>query len=203
MIRSDRRVLAIAIGLAALAGFVDAVGFLRLGGFFVSFMSGNSTRAAVGIAERSSHALIAAGLIASFVTGVTLGSLAGQAVGYKWRRVALLWLVAALLMAAALLPLPAAAVCMALAMGATNVVFEQEGEISFGVTYMTGALVKLGQRLAALLRGSDRTGWIPYALLWLGLAGGATLGALAYPRLGMDALLAPALAAALLSRFTR
>lgn len=41
----------LAIGLAAQAGFIDALGFLKLGGLFVSFMSGNSTRLGVGIAS--------------------------------------------------------------------------------------------------------------------------------------------------------
>ena len=30
--------------MSTLAGYVDAIGFLHLGGLFVSFMSGNSTR---------------------------------------------------------------------------------------------------------------------------------------------------------------
>lgn len=59
MHRHDKKVWPLAIALAALAGYVDAIGFLRLGGFFVSFMSGNSTRLAVGIASRSADALIA------------------------------------------------------------------------------------------------------------------------------------------------
>lgn len=32
-------------------GYVDAVGFMMTGGFFVSFMSGNSTRLAVGLID--------------------------------------------------------------------------------------------------------------------------------------------------------
>ena len=35
-----------AVLLAALAGYVDSIGFLQLGGLFVSFMSGNTTRMA-------------------------------------------------------------------------------------------------------------------------------------------------------------
>jgi len=50
MIRHPRRDQARAIGLAAIAGYVDAIAFVDLGGFFVSFMSGNSTRLAVGLA---------------------------------------------------------------------------------------------------------------------------------------------------------
>jgi len=44
------------------------------------------------------------------------------------------------------------------------------------VTYMTGTLVKLGQRAAGAVFGEDRLGWLPYLLLWLGLVGGAGLG---------------------------
>ena len=39
-----------AICLAALAGFVDALAYISLGGFFASFMSGNTTRLGVGLA---------------------------------------------------------------------------------------------------------------------------------------------------------
>ena len=42
--------VALAVTLSAVAGYVDAIGFLKLGGFFVSFMSGNSTRLGVGLA---------------------------------------------------------------------------------------------------------------------------------------------------------
>jgi len=60
----QRRVRVLAGGLSALAGFVDATGFIGLGGFFVSFMSGNTTRLAVGLAQGTAAAATAAGLIA-------------------------------------------------------------------------------------------------------------------------------------------
>ena len=44
MIHFDRRIRLPAAYLSALAGYVDALAFLKLGGFFVSFISGNSTR---------------------------------------------------------------------------------------------------------------------------------------------------------------
>ena len=70
MNRFDKRVRTLAVGLATLAGFVDTIGFIKLGGFFVSFMSGNSTRLAVGLAQGSFQTAIAARLIITFVRGV-------------------------------------------------------------------------------------------------------------------------------------
>ncbi len=65
MIRYPLRIRLFAAGLSALAGFVDAIGFIKLGGYFVSFMSGNSTRLAVALAKASRPSL--RGLIAAFV----------------------------------------------------------------------------------------------------------------------------------------
>src|SRR5690606_15637296 len=62
MLRYDPRLRRLAIGLSMLAGYIDALGFLRMRGLFVSFMSGNSTRLAVGLALESRVALRASGL---------------------------------------------------------------------------------------------------------------------------------------------
>ena len=167
------------------------MGFLALGGFFVSFMSGNSTRLAVGLAERSSAATLAAALVALFVVGVVAGATVGRLAG-RHRAPVVLVLVAVWLAAAAVLGRltgpGAAAAAMALAMGAENAVFEKDGEAPFGLTYMTGTLVKLGQRLAAALAGGPRWAWAPYLLLWAGLVCGAVLGALAHAAVGLQGL---------------
>lgn len=181
MKRYDKPIWMFAAGLSALAGFVDAIGFIELGGFFVSFMSGNSTRLDVGLANAGAAAALAAGLIASFVGAVVL------------------LLVAVLLGGAASLGAigigPVAPLLMAAAMGAENAVFEREGEVSIGLTYMTGTLVKLGQRLTDALLGGTSFGWLPYLLLWAGLAAGAAAGAAIHPRLGLGALWIAAAAA--------
>jgi len=44
--------LALTVAFSAVAGFVDAIGFLRLNGLFLGFMSGNSTRFAVAAGDR-------------------------------------------------------------------------------------------------------------------------------------------------------
>lgn len=186
--RRDRR---IAIGLSALAGYVDAVGFLATGGFFVSFMSGNSTRLGVGIAEMSGNAAAAALLIGSFLAGVIAGSLVGRW-SQRHHRALVPALLAALLAGAALLgdarQLWPAAILMAAAMGVENIFFAEGTEVRIGLTYMTGRLVKIGQLLAAAIAGEDRWGWLPHLLLWSGLTGGGAAGALAYIALGSDAL---------------
>ncbi len=197
----DRRTRLLAAGCSALAGFVDATGFLYLGGFFVSFMSGNSTRLAVGLAGRAHEAAVAAALIGCFVAGVFAGSLAGSAAGGHRRWVVLL-LVAVLLAAgaacgAADLGIVTAA-AMALAMGAENAVFERNGEV-VGLTYMTGTLVKIGQRLASAATGGPRFAWLPYVGLWAGLLAGAVAGAASYPVLGAQNLWIGSVAAGLLA----
>lgn len=191
-----RRDVALAAGLSGVAGYVDAIGFLKLGGFFVSFMSGNSTRLGVGAAtghwETVRTVVILVGL---FVAGVVAGALVARRVG-EGRRSAVLALEAALLaLGAGLITagFDAAGVgAMVLAMGAENAVFQRDGDVGVGLTYMTGALVKAGQRIAAALTGGDRWAWGPYLLLWAGLTLGGALGAAAYLRFGVAALWAAA-----------
>lgn len=198
----DFKVRTVAICLASLAGYIDALGFMELGGFFVSFMSGNSTRLAVGTTGNLANAALAASLILTFLLGVILGSLVAHFAKHH-RRAAVMSFVAALLFAAASLNAigfkHAAVVAMGLAMGAENAVFERDGEVSIGLTYMTGTLVKLGQRLAIAFTGGSKTAWGPYFLLWSGLVSGAILGASAYTHLGLNALWPAAIASVGLS----
>ena len=194
----DRHDRLLAIGLSALAGYVDAIGFLATGGFFVSFMSGNSTRLGVGIAEMSANAAVAAMLIGSFLTGVVAGSLIGRVAGNRHREIVPL-LLAGLLAGAALLGqfqlLWASAVLMAVAMGVENIFFAEGTDVRIGLTYMTGRLVKIGQMIAAALAGEDRWGWVPHLLLWSGLLAGGAAGAVAFILFGSDALWVAAAAA--------
>lgn len=190
----------LAVGLATLAGYVDAIGFLHLSGFFVSFMSGNTTQLAVGVAQRSGVATTAGGLVLGFVAGVVLGEVLGRASG-GWRRPVVIAASAALLALATVVPMPApGVVVLAAAMGALNAVFLRDGEVSIGVTYITGTLVKLGQHLAAALVGDEPlAACAPYLLLWLGLVGGGVIGAGIYAAGPVAALWYAAAAAGALS----
>ena len=73
-----------------------------------------------------------------------------------------------------------AVVAIVLAMGLENAVFQIDGGCGLGVTYVTGALVKVGQLIGAALAGGARFAWAPNLLLWVALVLGAVLGALAY-----------------------
>lgn len=191
MIHYDRQRRTFAIALAAMAGFIDAVGFLSADGYFVSFMSGNSTRLGVSLGTDPARALMPAVLIAGFLGGVTGGALLARWAGAAHKS-AVLALVAAMLFAAAcgrLLGSPAIMLGgLVVAMGALNNTFQRGGEVSIGLTYMTGALVKLGQGLANALAGQPNAGWTSWAGLWGGLLSGAVLGAFTQDRLPLVCL---------------
>jgi uncharacterized membrane protein YoaK (UPF0700 family) len=198
----SRRDIVLACALSALAGYVDGIGFLHLGGLFVSFMSGNSTRMGVSLAEGHwSSALEALGLVALFVGGAAAGSLI--VLGRGIHRQPWVLLAEALLLALGALCntygfANAAVAAIVLAMGLENAVFQIEGGGGLGLTYVTGALVKVGQLLAEALSGGARWGFAPNLLLWAALVAGSACGALAYHWINLAAIwFAAALALAL------
>jgi uncharacterized membrane protein YoaK (UPF0700 family) len=73
-------------------------------------------------------------------------------------------------------------------MGLENSVFQIDGGAGLGLTYVTGALVKVGQLLAVSLRGGLRWGWAPNLLLWVALVAGSAAGALAYAWINLAAI---------------
>ncbi|WP_010540336.1 YoaK family protein [Dietzia alimentaria] len=192
-----RRERVLAVVLAGTAGFVDAVGFLVVGGYFVSFMSGNSTRMVVDLAEGDfAGAGIAAVVLVSFFLGAVAGALVTRRRNLD-DRPAVLLLVAVLLVtslalhwmtSAAVLAVPLSIAVAAASMGAMNSVFHSRGEVSLGVTYMTGAVVKSAHRLVDALAGGS---WAPYlqqVALWSALGLGGMTGALLHKVVGPNAL---------------
>jgi len=188
----SRRNVALACALSALAGYVDAIGFIHLGGLFVAFMSGNSTRMGVSLAEGQWwSAAKSLGLIALFVVGAAGGSL--MVLGRGMNRQPGVLLAEALLLAAAALCYAidlsnAAVAAMVLAMGLENAVFQIDGGAGLGLTYVTGALVKVGQLAAEALRGGARWGWAPNLLLWAALVAGSLCGAVGYHWINLAAI---------------
>ncbi|MBV9564625.1 MAG: DUF1275 domain-containing protein [Bradyrhizobium sp.] len=187
-----RRNIALACALSALAGYVDGIGFLHLGGLFVSFMSGTSTRMGVSLAEgKWLDAAEASALIALFTLGALLGSLIVLGRGAH-RQPRVLLAEAGLLAFGALCytfgrpDFTIGAIVMA--MGMENAVFQIDGGAGLGLTYVTGALVKVGQHLAVALTGGPRLGWVTNLLLWAALAAGAVGGGAAYHWINLAAI---------------
>lgn len=197
MIDLARRERVLAYTLAATAGFVDAVGFLEVGGYFVSFMSGNSTRMVVELADGAfSGALTAGVILVGFFFGAMAGAVVSRVSSVRADRPAVLGLVAAMLLTALGLvvtdapadPLPVAMIVTAAAMGAMNSVFHSRGEVTVPVTYMTGAVVKSAHRLVDALAGGQ---WAPYGrqvAMWAALALGGVAGGVLYVAIGVWAL---------------
>ena len=191
------RGIAYAGGITAIAGFVDGVGFIHFAGYFLSFMSGNSTRSSAALATGDVTGwATAAGYVGCFVLGVVIATLLGARVA-RHRRPAVICLSAGFLMLAAALGGAGGrwtACALAAAMGAVNVSYTRAGEVSVGLTYMTGTLVKLGQQLAAALSGGHRALWVPYFVLFSMITVGSLCGALGYLWLGLGVLWLPAAA---------
>ena len=187
MIRYDKHFCLPAAGVSAVAIYVDAIGFLKLGDLFVFFMSGTSARLAIGAIVDSQIALIAVRLLAELVVAVVAGTVLARVAGIRRKPTVL----------GVRLPFPCGcgvrecqpsgsgtASAITVVMGAANTVCQRAGEVRIGVTYMTGALVKRGHRLAGALRGSSCWTW-SYLTLWSGLIAGAVASALVYPRVGL------------------
>lgn len=201
---TSRGNLALACALSGLAGYIDGIGFIHLGGLFVSFMSGNSTRLGVMVAEMNwSKALEAIRLIVMFVVGAGAGSLIGR--GRGTYRQGLLVMAEALLLGVGALGYELGfeqltIATIVLAMGLVNAVFQIDGGTTgLGLTYMTGTLVRVGQLLAAALTGGPRWAWLPNLLLWAALVVGAVLGTLAYQHVNLAAVWFAAGAASIVS----
>ena len=74
--------LVIAVALAILAGYIDGIAFVYLGGYFVSFMSGNTTQSGVELAGGD---LAAAGFGFLVILGFVLGVMGGTIVSSPGR----------------------------------------------------------------------------------------------------------------------
>ena len=172
--------LSFTLTLVALAGYVDAMSYLRFQGLFVSFMSGNTTALGVAMAhENAAKAGELAGVVVLFVAGVVGGSLLHRRVG-RWGNSLILVLVASLLLLAHFLP-PAAITSLTLAMGTLNASVHQVGRAKVSLTFVTGTLVRAGTSLADWLSGAaPAQDWLLPVALWLAFGTGALGGGAAW-----------------------
>jgi uncharacterized membrane protein YoaK (UPF0700 family) len=176
--------LAMAGGLAFLAGATDVHGLTLLRDLFVSFMSGNSTMLGVAIARGDfDRAGKIAGIIAMFVAGATAGSLIAALAGPRHTVIVLL-IVTVLLVLPMLAPQWSVPLLI-VAMGLLNAAMHRAGATGISLTYVTGALVKFGQGLGLLLcRRQEDASWWKQGVLWACLLTGAAAAAVLELRVG-------------------
>ncbi|KNY32442.1 MULTISPECIES: YoaK family protein [Agrobacterium] len=182
--------IALVAAISFIAGMTDAVG-LYVSGDFVSFMTGNTTRAAVSMeAGIYAHAVKLLFAIVAFVAG----NAGGIVVAHKFdRRIfAVLMAVGGLLAIAALLRDEASGLVqfylVVFAMGMVNAAVEHIEGLPIGLTYVTGALSRFGRGIGRFLLGERSLDWGIQIVPWLGMITGAICGAVLGATLHSDAL---------------
>lgn len=189
------------LALTAIAGGVDAVGYLGLGRIFTANMTGNTVQLGIALARADGGQALRTGVaLGGFALGVALGArlAARHPRGQLWS-----WSIGAVLAAelatiaavalawwalgpATIAAAPLAAIAaLALAMGLQSAAARRLGVQGVATTYVTGTLVAVVAGVAGQRRGERReeaapppnlggqaTGWAIYAL---GAAGGALL----------------------------
>lgn len=175
---------------------VDVVGFFELGGFYTSFVSGNTTQIGAGLLAPTPRLLIPLALVTLFFIGSFTGAYLAGTGERKGPMLVLGFVLATVLLTfvfhLAGLPPALALPVLALGAGAQNSVFPQRGAARLGATFVTGTLFAAGQDLARAVRGqAPPFRWAQHLLVWLSLCGGAFVGALIYHALGLYALAVP------------
>ena len=192
------RHLILGMVLTGSAGLIDVVGFIELGGYFTSFMSGNTTQGGAALIDAAWPVLLlTASLVGLFFIGSVLGALAAYS-NPRWGPAAVSLAVlsgVALTLVLALSGFPAtqAMLVLAASAGAQNAILPMRGAVRLGATFVTGTLYMAGQDLALALKGSaPPLRWLQHLAIWFGLFGGAALGALIYRFAGILTLFLPA-----------
>lgn len=179
------RKIVLALFFSCLSGFIDILGLLGIGGRFLSFMSGNSTRFAFHLAKGHWQlALPYLLLLCGFVFGAFLGN---TLKAYSKRETFLTVIVAETLLIACSLALlklyrdDFAYMPLTIAMGLQNVMQIEVNDKVIGRTFFTGILYSLGASLSLLFqrKGSWRSTAVD-ASLWLVAVLGSFMAGVGY-----------------------
>lgn len=192
--------LLLIFAISSLAGMIDAIG-LVLSQNFVSFMTGNTTRLATSFGE-GDYARIA--VLATYLVTFVLGNAAGIVIVETTKRQwpCLLTVAALLSLTAALGPAAWTLLPTVFAMGAINATMEQAAGYRLSLTYVTGALSRLGKGIGFILLGQSRRGTWKEIVPWLGMVSGAGVGTLLAFWIDGDALWPPVIYCCLIAAIT-
>jgi uncharacterized membrane protein YoaK (UPF0700 family) len=169
--------------LTTVAGSVDAIGYARLGGFYPSIMTGNTTQLGLAVSGHEWNLVgIAATVLGLFFVGSFCGGLTA-ALQAGWRLPVVLGSEAVLLATAVGLALifkreQAAGLLLPVAMGVQNAAIEELRRSAGGATFVTGTLFRAGHEFAKALMGGAHVAWLPQPLAWTSFAVGVGVGAL-------------------------
>ena len=177
------------------AGFVDSAGYVQLGGLYLSFMSGNTTRMGVAIAaENFEVAMHAACIIALFVLGAGIGTAIGDRANRFMAPIVYLaeTSIFAIVIVGSRVELGASLlVLVATAMGMQNILHRKLWGADIGKGFVTGTLVSVGECLArAPGQRAMLTPGLILGVSWTAFVAGVVIGAKVLAYLGLeDALL--------------
>jgi uncharacterized membrane protein YoaK (UPF0700 family) len=176
--------------LAGIAGYVDAICSLRLGGAFAANMTGNLVEVGLSAAQgRWGEAAWCVSLLVAFFLGILVARLLLRT--HQSPRLSLLIEAAIMLMAATGLLGIAAVPALAAAMAMQNEAVTH-GIVAVNVGFVTGEIQRLGERLVAETVPGQRETQAPIVLtILVCYAAGAAIGALA-ARWDAAALILPA-----------
>lgn len=200
----------LSLAIACTAAYVDAAGFLLFSGVYLSFMSGNTTRAAVLLGKGAWQEMIPViSVFPAFVLGTAIGTIMMNV--FQRRRQAMVLVIAAVALAIVTIwegrqlsrspELPLGSLLLLTAtMGLLNPIVQRVDRVSIGLTYVTGTLAKLGSAIGAKVSngkssGKDQTESIfILTTVWLAFLIGAIGGGLAAASYGFRCIIVPAVA---------
>ncbi|OWV81191.1 hypothetical protein ATY77_23435 [Rhizobium sp. R634] len=192
IIRTRRTVTGVVLvgAISFLAGMTDATGLL-LTGDFVSFMTGNTTRAALALSDGNLHH---AAVLVSAILVFVLGNAAGIVISHVSQRrifvvlgsVSLVLAIASMLTMRDMLMMRFYMIVFA--MGMVNAAVEHIEGLPIGLTYVTGALSRFGRGIGRWIIGDRRLEWTIQIVPWGGMVLGAIAGAVLTRLVGAQAL---------------
>jgi uncharacterized membrane protein YoaK (UPF0700 family) len=209
----------LAVCIAMIAGFVDAYGIINYN-TYVSFMSGNATKLGYLTGQgQTAAALPALIAILFFVGGIFAGTLLAHSAIPRPRRQAFMVVAASLALIFGFTQLGFLSggvhiAVLSFAMGLSTTLMTRVGAQSINVTFVTGALCRLGMHLAMAVKrlpvpDSEGT-WdthmhriLVLVVIWGGFMAGALLSGASTPHVGAWVLFFPMLILVALAVFDR
>jgi uncharacterized membrane protein YoaK (UPF0700 family) len=167
--------LPLAFAFAAIAGYADAIGYLRFKAF-AGMMTGNTVLMGLAFFHRADLPAAAyAGVLAVFFVTSGIGF---AALRFRYSPLVLLLAEAAALVAAEATGSVAAIILLVIAMGLQNPLATRLG-LALSTTFITGAILRFADGLVGRLtpQRGDHAPFAIYGIAWLGYAVGASLGA--------------------------